>query len=71
MELLPEMQGVCSELNSFHGLNMRIKQISWDALIANSGSGNVNFLRNCVNTPGIAFESPQSFSCVNLSNYTE
>jgi hypothetical protein len=64
------MEGVCSELNSFHGLNMRIKQISWDTIIANYG-GNIDYLRNCVNTPGIPFDRSQSFSCVNLSNYTQ
>ena len=68
---LPGMEGVCSELNSFHGLNMRIKRISWEALIATNSSKDINYLRNCVNKPGIAFDSPESWSCVNMSNYTE
>ena len=70
-EVLPAMQGVCSELNSFYGLNMEIKQISRESLIADYTSGTTNYLINCINTQGIVFERPETFSCLNLSNYSE
>ncbi|MBS3029758.1 MAG: hypothetical protein HCA25_22595 [Dolichospermum sp. DET50] len=68
---LPSMEGVCTELNQYYGLNMPIERLSWEQIASRQTNANVQFLSDCVNKKNLPFESTKELICLPYSNYTE
>ena len=71
MEILPAMQGVCTDLNNAYGLNMQIKTRSLRQIASEYISEDIQFLVNCSNQKNIPFVNPTTLSCFPLSSFTE
>jgi hypothetical protein len=66
----PTMEGVCTELNQYHGLNMQIQRFSWKQF-ADLYPSNVQFARNCIDQKNIVFGKPSTLRCLPFSQYPE
>ncbi len=71
MEVLPDMQGVCTDLNNAYGLNMQIKTRTLRQIASEYISEDVKFIVNCSNQKNIPFVNSTTLSCFPLSSYTE
>ena len=71
MEILPDMQGVCTDLNKAYGLDMQIKTRTLRQLASEYISEDVQFIENCSNQKNMLFVNPTILRCFPLSSYTE
>jgi len=68
----PSMEGVCTEINNYHGLNLPIQRVSWQKFESLYNRDVTKFVRNCINQKNLVFGSQSSnFKCFQYSQFFE
>jgi hypothetical protein len=68
----PSMEGVCTEINNYHGLSLPIQRVSWQKFDSLYNPTVAKFARNCISQKNLVFgNAPSNFQCFPYSQFFE